>query len=103
VYESEQQVQKLKDSQVHQDFQIQDPYSIFQVPTQQEEELINWKDKVEMFIQCRNDFPQSSFDCNQSIKRLEAQMSRLINIVNDRNEETLSNTFLTIPIAQLYW
>ena len=41
VYESEQQVQKLKDSQVHQDFQIQDPYSIFQVPTQQEEELIN--------------------------------------------------------------
>ena len=55
-----------------------------------------------MFIQCRNDFPQSSFDCNQSIKRLEAQMSRLINIVNDRNEETLSNTFLTIPIAQLY-
>jgi len=33
----------------------------------------------------------------QSIKRLEAQMSQLVNIINDRNAETLSNQFLTIP------
>ena len=32
----------------------------------------------------------------QSIGRLEAQLSRYINIVKDRNEETLPNTCLTI-------
>ena len=33
---------------------------------------------------------------------LEAQMSHLINIVKDRNEETLSNTCLTIPNCPSY-
>jgi len=31
------QIQNMKDSQAYQSFQIQDPYSIFQVPQQQEE------------------------------------------------------------------
>ena len=32
LHESERQVQNIKDSQAHQNFQIQDPYFIFQVP-----------------------------------------------------------------------
>jgi len=40
-------------------------------------------------IQFENDFTQSI--------KLELQMSYLINIVNDRNEKTLPNTFLIIP------
>ena len=40
---------------------------------------------------------QSKNNFLQSINRLEAQMRRLINIVKDRNEKTLPNTFLTIP------
>ena len=42
LHESEPQVQNLADSQSHQNFQIQDPYSIFQASPQQEELLI-WK------------------------------------------------------------
>ena len=45
---------------------------------------------MENLIQSENDF-------TQSINRLEAQMSRLINIGKDRNEKTLPNTLLTIP------
>ena len=37
LHESERQVQNMKDSQARQNSQIQDPYSIFQVPQQQEE------------------------------------------------------------------
>jgi len=33
----------------------------------------------------------------QSVDKLEAQMSRLINIVKDKNEKTLPNRFSTIP------
>ena len=39
---------------------------------------------------------QSENDIFQSVIRLEAQMSRLINIVKNQNEKTLSNIFLTI-------
>jgi len=42
---------------------------------------------------------QSENDFFQSVNRLEAQMSRLINIVNDKNEKTLPNIFSTILIA----
>ena len=41
-------------------------------------------------IQFKNNF-------NQSINRLEAQMSRLLNIMKQRNEENLPNTYSTIP------
>jgi len=44
---------------------------------------------MENLIQSRDNF-------TQSISRLETQMSRLINIVKDRNEKTLPNTFLII-------
>jgi len=40
---------------------------------------------------------QSENNFTQSINRVEAQMSHLINIVKGKKEETLSNTFLTIP------
>ena len=38
----------------------------------------------------------------QSIDRLEVQMSRYINIVKDRNEETLPNTCSTIPDCPIH-
>jgi len=44
---------------------------------------------MENLIQSENDF-------FQSVNSLEAQMIGLINIVKDRNEETLHITFLTI-------
>ena len=40
---------------------------------------------------------QSENNFFQSIDRLEAQMSRYINIVEDRNEKTLPNIFSIIP------
>ena len=43
----------MLDSQSHQDFQIQDPYSIFQVP-QQEEEPINLEMSMKNLIQSEN-------------------------------------------------
>ena len=39
---------------------------------------------------------QSENDFFQSVNRLEAQMSRLINIVKDKNEKALPNTFFII-------
>ena len=45
---------------------------------------------MENLIQSENNF-------FQSINRLEAQMSRYINIVKDRNEKTLPNTYSFIP------
>ena len=47
--------------------------------------------------QSQNDYIQSQTDFLQSINRLEAKASHLVNTINDRNEETLPNTFLTIP------
>ena len=48
-------------------------------------------------IQSQNDIIQSQTDCLKSLNRLEAKVSHLVNIINDRNEETLPNTFLTTP------
>ena len=48
-------------------------------------------------IQSQNDIIQSQTDCLQSLNRLEAKVNYLVNTINDRNEKTLPNTFLTIP------
>jgi len=87
MIESEEQKLKMMNSQFPQDFQIQDPYSIFQVS--QQEEPIDLDRSMKNLTKSENDFLQS-------INRLEAQMSRLINIVKDRNKETLPNTSSTI-------
>ena len=63
----------MMDSIFLQNFQIWDPYSIFQVPPQQEE-------PVDLEMSMKN-LIQSGIDFTQSINRLEAQMSHLINIV----------------------
>ena len=47
---------------------------------------------MENLIQFKNNFIQS-------INRLEAQMDRLNNMLNDRNEKTMPNTFFPIPVA----
>jgi len=84
MIESQEQQLKMIDSQFPQDSQIQDPYYMFQVP-QQEEESMNSDRSMKNLIQSENNF-------FQSINRLEAQMSHLINIMKERNEETLPNT-----------
>ena len=66
---------------------------MFQVP--QQEELMDSDRIMKNLIQFENIF-------FQSINRLEAQMSRYINIVKDRNEKTLSNTYSTIPDCSSY-
>ena len=43
------------------------------------------------------DLIQSENNVTQSINRLEAKVSNLVNTINDKNEETLPNTFSTIP------
>ena len=45
----------------------QDPYFIFQVPSQQEEEPNNREDRMEALVQCQNDLIQS--DTNISMHR----------------------------------
>ena len=50
---------------------------------------------MENLIQSENNF-------NQSVNRLEAQMSRLLNIMKQRNEKTLPNTCSTIPDCPNY-
>ena len=49
MIESQEQKLKMMDSQFSQNFQNQDPYSIFQVP-QQEEELTNLDKSMESMI-----------------------------------------------------
>ena len=77
------------DLQSPQIFQIQVLYSIFHVPSQQQEP-INLEKNMENLIQSQNDF-------TQSINRLEAQIIYLVNTINDKNEETSPTQFLTIP------
>ena len=60
--------------------QVQDPYSIFQVPPQQEK-LIDLEKSMEYLIQSQNFL-------NQSINMLEPQLRRWVN-TNDMEEETL--------------
>jgi len=47
-------------------------------------------------IQSQNDYIQSQTECLQSIDSLEAKMTHLVKIINDKNEETLPNILLTI-------
>jgi len=48
--ESEWRAQNMQDSQSPPNSQIQDSYSIFQVPPQQEKEPINLEDRIEALI-----------------------------------------------------
>ena len=66
MIESQEQKLKMMDSQFPQDIKIQDPYSMFQVP-QQEEEPTNLEKSMEPMIQSQND----------SFNRLEALNSSL--------------------------
>jgi len=67
----------LTDSIIPKNFQIQDPYSIFQVLPQQEESS-DFDKSMKYMFQGQNSF-------TQSINRLEAQMSHLVNTMKDRN------------------
>ena len=86
MVESQNQFQNMMDSQLPQHFQNQDPYSLSQVPPQQEEKLIDLKNSIKAMIQFQNDF-------NQSINMAELEMSQLFNPMIDRNEKTLPNIF----------
>ena len=50
---------------------------------------------MEFMIQSQNDCSQT--DCLKSLNSLEVKVSHLVNTINDRNEETLPNTFSTTP------
>ena len=52
---------------------------------------------MKFMILSQNDIIQSQMDRLQSLNRLEVKLSHLVNTINDRNEETLPNIFLTIP------
>ena len=92
--ELEQRLKKIEDTRAHRNFQIQNPYSTFQVLPQQEEPT-KLDESMKNLIQAENYFIQL-------INRLEAQMNHLTNIVKDRDEETLPNTFLTIRDCPTY-
>jgi len=53
-------------------------------------------------IQSQNDCIQSQMDCLKSLNKLEAKVSHLVNTINDRNEKTLPNKFLTTPNSSSY-
>ena len=74
MIESQQQKLKMMDSQFPQNSQIQEPYSMCQVS---QEEPMDLGRSIENLIQSENNF-------FQSIDRLEEQMSRYINIMNER-------------------
>ena len=57
---------------------------------------------MEFMIQSQNDIIQSQMDRLQSINMLEVKVSHLVNTINDRNEETLPNTFSAIPNSPNY-
>jgi len=65
--------------------QIQDSYYNFQVQPQQEESIDLEKSTKDLI--------QSNNNVTQSLNRLEAKVSHLVNTINKRNEETLPNTF----------
>ena len=52
---------------------------------------------MKFIIQSQNDCIQSQTDYLKSLNRLEEKVSHLVNTINDRNEKTLPDTFLTIP------
>jgi len=47
-------------------------------------------------IQSQHDIIQFQMDCLQSLNRLEAKVSHLVNTINYRNEKTIPNIFSTI-------
>jgi len=53
---------------------------------------------MEALVQCQNNFNQSTFDCNQSIDRLEATISYLVNTINDRMKKLSLPNFWPFPI-----
>ena len=59
IIEFQEQKMKMMDSQFPQDSQIQDAYSMFQVP-QQKEELMDSDRSMKNLIQSENNFNQSS-------------------------------------------
>ena len=77
--EIKRRIQILEDSKSCQNFQITDPYSIFQ------EERTNLEKSMEFMIQFQND----------PLDMIEARLSRLKNM--SRNKETLPIRSLTIP------
>ena len=87
LHESEWQVQNLTDLIIPQNFQIQNPYSIFQFPPQQEEPS-DFEKSMEYMIQSQNSFTQSTY-------KLKAKISQLANIY--RNEKPLFYQYLTNP------
>jgi len=82
--ELERQIQILEDSKSRQNFQIKDPYSIFQ------EEHTDIEKSVESMIQFQSD----------PLNMIEARLSRLKNMI--KNKKTLSTQSLTIPNASNY-
>ena len=72
-------IQILEDSKSHQNFQVTDPYSIFQ------EEHAYLEKSMESMIKFQND----------PLNMIEAKLSRLENM--RRNKETLPTRSLTIP------
>ena len=89
--ELERRIQILEDSKSRQNFQVTNPYSIFQEHT-------NLEKSMETMIQCQND----------PLDMIEARLSRLENM--RRNKETLltqsltiSNTFSHINENQESW
>ena len=77
--ELEWRIQILEDSKSRQNFQVTDPYFIFQ------EEHADLEESLETMIQYQND----------PLDMIEARLSRLENM--RRNKETLPTQFLTIP------
>ena len=76
--ELERQIQILEDSKSHQNFQVTDPYYIFQ------EEYADLEKSMESMIQFQND----------PLNMIEARLSRLENM--RRNKETLSLSLIHI-------
>jgi len=66
--EIEQQIQNIEDSKSHQNFQIYDPYFIFQVPQQEEHT------GLEKSMECIIQFKSNPFDI------IEARLSQLENM-----------------------
>ena len=94
--ESGRQNQNMKDSQSHQNFQIQEPYSISQVP-QLSEEPTDLEKSMKFMIHPQYDYIQSQNEFLQSTDRLEATITYFVNTINNRYEQTLHTQFLTIP------
>ena len=79
----ERRIQNLEDSKSHQSLQIQDSYSIFQVP--QKEEHTDLEKSTESMIQFQSD----------PFNMIEAKLNRLENMC--RNKETFPTQSLIIP------